>query len=181
MVALRWPDFSREEERNLRFLGRERRGEKNKERLECGFQNGANGEMKRTMALQLTPNRVAIKDLKSSQQNVEKVQEHLVKEEIETMVEGTKNVDEDEFMDEIFKSPEDPDTRLEPGSHKERPEEEKSVDLMIINDEEEEESTGDALRKKWKGIVKIKDTPLSTPIRSLRTHTAPLSLDKEKL
>ncbi|GJW11638.1 hypothetical protein Tco_1577465, partial [Tanacetum coccineum] len=72
----------------------------------------------------------SIADLEA-QQNVEKVQEHLVKEEIETMVEGTKNVDEDEFMDEIFKSPEVPDTRLEPGSHKERPEEEKSVDLMI--------------------------------------------------
>ncbi|GJV32571.1 hypothetical protein Tco_1392971 [Tanacetum coccineum] len=87
-----------------------------------------------------------------AQQNVEKVQEHLVDGEIETMVEGTKNVDEDEFIDEIFNDQEDPDTRLEPVSHKESSKVKKSADVLIINDdEEEEESAGDELiRRKGK-------------------------------
>ncbi|GJT18078.1 hypothetical protein Tco_0876784 [Tanacetum coccineum] len=58
----------------------------------------------------------------------------------------------------------------------------KSADVLIINDDAEEESAGDTLiRKKGKGIVEIKDSPPPTPIRSPRTHTTPLSLDKEKL
>ncbi|GJS03440.1 hypothetical protein Tco_0319948 [Tanacetum coccineum] len=109
----------------------------------------------------------SFEDLKA-QQNVEKVKEHLVDEEIETMVEGTENVDEDEFMNEIFNDQKDPDTRLEPKSHKESLEVKKSVDILIINDDEEEESTKDDLISwKWKGIEKIRDTPPSTPIRSL--------------
>nr|GEZ48164.1 hypothetical protein [Tanacetum cinerariifolium] len=95
-------------------------------------------------------------------------QEHLVDEEIEKIVEGGENVDEDEFMDEIFNIEEDPDTRLEPRSHKERPEEEKSADVLIIIDDEEEESAGDALiRKKRMGIVEIKDTPHPHPLGPL--------------
>ncbi|GKF45407.1 hypothetical protein Tco_0131959, partial [Tanacetum coccineum] len=87
-----------------------------------------------------------------AQQNVEKVQEHLVDEEIETMVEGTKNVDEGEFTDEIFNDQEDPDTRLEPVSPKESTKVKKSADVLIINDdEEEEESAGDELiRRNWR-------------------------------
>ncbi|GKB16260.1 hypothetical protein Tco_0850183 [Tanacetum coccineum] len=85
------------------------------------------------------------------------IDKHLVEEEIETMVEGTENVDEHEFMDEIFISQEDLSTRLELGSHKGSPEVKKSADVLIINDDdEEEESIGDALirrkREKWKGI-----------------------------
>ncbi|GKD92158.1 hypothetical protein Tco_1371995, partial [Tanacetum coccineum] len=81
-----------------------------------------------------------------------------VDEEIETMVEGTENVDEDEFMDEIFNDQEDTDTRLESGSRKESPEVKKSADksvdvLIIIDDDEEEELAGDdfILRKREKG------------------------------
>ncbi|GJS38558.1 hypothetical protein Tco_0563601 [Tanacetum coccineum] len=96
----------------------------------------------------------SLEDLEA-QQNVEKVQEHLVDEEIETMVEGTENVDADEFVDEILNSQEYPDTRLEPGSHKESPEVKKSADVLIINDDgEEKESVRDALilrkKEKWK-------------------------------
>ncbi|GJX40433.1 hypothetical protein Tco_0255423 [Tanacetum coccineum] len=99
----------------------------------------------------------SLEDLEA-QKTVEKVQEHLVDEEIEDLVEG------------------------EPKSQKERSEVEKSDDVLIINDDEEEESTRDALiRKKGKGIVEIKDTPPPTPIRSPRTHTSPLSSDKKKL
>ncbi|GKA95253.1 hypothetical protein Tco_0817291 [Tanacetum coccineum] len=53
-------------------------------------------------------------------------------------VEGDDDVDEDEFFDDILNSQEDPDPRLERRSHKKSPEVERSVDLMIIDEEEEE-------------------------------------------
>nr|GFB44390.1 hypothetical protein [Tanacetum cinerariifolium] len=91
------------------------------------------------------------------------------------------NVDEDEFMDEILNSQENPNPRLEAESHKERPAVAKSTDFINIDDKEEE-LAGDALeRKKRKGIVEIKDTPPPILIRSPRTHTTPLSSNKEKL
>ncbi|GJS67773.1 hypothetical protein Tco_0682338 [Tanacetum coccineum] len=65
------------------------------------------------------------------------------------------------------------------------PEVEKDVDMVIINDGEEEESSGDEFklrrREKGKGIEEARDTPLPTPNRSPRTHIAPLSSDKETL
>ncbi|GJY29033.1 hypothetical protein Tco_0404800 [Tanacetum coccineum] len=101
-----------------------------------------------------------IKDLEA-QQKVKKVEEHLVNEEIEKI---------------------NPDTKIELRSHKERPEVKKSVDLMIIDEDKEEESTEDALRwNKGKGIYEIKDTPLTTTHISPRTHTDSLSSDKEEL
>ncbi|GJY80028.1 hypothetical protein Tco_0492779 [Tanacetum coccineum] len=119
----------------------------------------------------------------NAQQNVENVQEHLVDEEIVTMVEGTENVDEDEFMDEIFNDQEHPGTRIEPESHKGSPKVKKSADILFINvEDEEEELVGDELiRRKGKEIEEIRDTPPLTPIRLLRTHIAPLSFDKETL
>ncbi|GKB81674.1 hypothetical protein Tco_0948569 [Tanacetum coccineum] len=92
-----------------------------------------------------------------AQHNVEKVQEHLVEEEIETMVEGTENVNVDKFMDEIFNDQKDPDNRIEPGSHKESPKVKKRADILTINDDkEEEESAGDEFilrnRENRKGI-----------------------------
>ncbi|GKA24829.1 hypothetical protein Tco_0710862 [Tanacetum coccineum] len=132
------------------------------------------------------PIQISFEDLEN-QQNVEKVQEHLVDEEIEQLLEGNENVDTDEFMDEIFYCQEDPGTRLEPRSDKESPEVKKSADVLIIHDDddEEEELAGDALirrkQEKGKGIEEIMDSPLPTPIRSLRTHIAPISSDKETL
>ncbi|GJT74148.1 integrase, catalytic region, zinc finger, CCHC-type containing protein [Tanacetum coccineum] len=106
----------------------------------------------------------SLEDLEA-QHNVEKVQEHMVDKEIGQLVEGNKNVDEDEFMNDIFNTQEDPDPRLEPRS-----------------DKETLKSAGDALiHRKGKGIEEIRDTPLPTPIRSPRTHIAPSSSDKEKL
>ncbi|GJU57515.1 hypothetical protein Tco_1235281 [Tanacetum coccineum] len=74
-----------------------------------------------------------------------------------TMVEGTENVDENEFVDEMLNIQEDTGTRLDLESHKESLEVKKSANvLIIIDDEEEEESVGDALirrkREKGKGI-----------------------------
>ncbi|GKC54756.1 hypothetical protein Tco_1077501 [Tanacetum coccineum] len=95
----------------------------------------------------------SLEDLKA-QENIETVGEHLVDEDIENIVEGGDNVDEDEFLDESLIA--------------------KRISAL--------ESVEDALiRKKGKGIVEIKDAPTPTPIRSYRTHTDPLSSDKEKL
>ncbi|GKD69113.1 hypothetical protein Tco_1323203 [Tanacetum coccineum] len=72
----------------------------------------------------------SLEDLEA-QHNIKKLQEHLVDEEIKKIMEGGDNGDGDEFMDEIFNRPEDPDKGV------------------IRKDQ----------RKKRKGIVKIKDTP----------------------
>ncbi|GKE30213.1 hypothetical protein Tco_1445597 [Tanacetum coccineum] len=63
----------------------------------------------------------------------------------------------------------DPDPRLEPESHKERLEVKKSADLMIIDEEDEEESAGYALiRRKGKGVDKeeLQELTASDPIPS---------------
>nr|GEU87664.1 mitochondrial import receptor subunit TOM6 homolog [Tanacetum cinerariifolium] len=89
--------------------------------------------------------------------------EHLVTGEIEQIMEGGDNVDEDEFVDEIFNNQEDPSTKLEPEGHKERSKEEKIANLMII-DVDEEESAGD---EKLKEFIASDPTPLSSqPITS---------------
>ncbi|GJW84360.1 hypothetical protein Tco_0157505 [Tanacetum coccineum] len=150
--------------------------------------------MHRTLSALRTPNPVTTQGESSAPHkptvirfcNVEKVQEHLVDEEIKTMVEGTKNVDKDEFTDEIFNDQEDLGTRLATRCHKESLEVKKSVDVLIINnDEDEEESARDEFilrrREKGKRIEEIRDKPPTTPIRSPRTHIAPLSSDKETL
>ncbi|GJV51829.1 hypothetical protein Tco_1447570 [Tanacetum coccineum] len=115
-----------------------------------------------------------------------RVQEHLVDEELEQLLEGNENMDTDAFMDEVLNSQEDLGTRIEPRSDKESPEVKKSADMLIIHDEEEEEgSARDKFelkrREKGKGIEESKDTPPPTPIKSPRTHTAPLSTNKETL
>nr|GEX74773.1 hypothetical protein [Tanacetum cinerariifolium] len=68
--------------------------------------------------------------------NVEKVKEHMLDEELEQLLERTKNVDVDAFMDNVLYSQEDPSTRIE---------------------------------------------PMSGWLFMMRTHIAPLSLDKETL
>ncbi|GKC10772.1 hypothetical protein Tco_1007554, partial [Tanacetum coccineum] len=124
----------------------------------------------------------SIKDYEA-QQNVAKVKEHIVDEELDQLLEGTENVNVDTFMDDVLNSQEYPGTRIDPKSDKENLEAKKDVDMVIINDGEEEESAGDEFelrrREKGKGIEETKDTP--PPIRSLRTHIYPLSADKETL
>ncbi|GJV21651.1 hypothetical protein Tco_1370671 [Tanacetum coccineum] len=51
--------------------------------------------------------------------NVEQVKEHMVDEELDHLLDGTKNVDVDEFMSDILNNQEDLDTRIDPGSYKE--------------------------------------------------------------
>ncbi|GJZ40772.1 hypothetical protein Tco_0587658 [Tanacetum coccineum] len=82
------------------------------------------------------------------------IEEHLMDEDIEKIVEGDEESNDNKFVNDIHNSQEDLDTRIEPESHKESPKAEKSVNLMSIDEEVKEESTEDLLtRKKGKGIV----------------------------
>ncbi|GKB00553.1 hypothetical protein Tco_0828546 [Tanacetum coccineum] len=94
-------------------------------------------------------------------ENVEQVKEHIVDEELDHLLDGTKNVDES-------------------------PEVENDANMVIVNaNKEEEESDRDKFelkrRVKGKGIEETRSSPPPTTIRSLRTHVAPLSTDKETL
>nr|GEY82686.1 hypothetical protein [Tanacetum cinerariifolium] len=73
----------------------------------------------------------SIKDFEA-QQNVEKVKEHIVDEEIENLVEGIKNVNVDEFMNDIFNDQEKHDNKIDPESYKESLDAKKSVDDVTI-------------------------------------------------
>ncbi|GJT72665.1 hypothetical protein Tco_1031951 [Tanacetum coccineum] len=104
-------------------------------------------------------------------QNVEKVKEHLMAEEIKKLVEGTKNVK----------------VNVEPRSDKERPKVEKIIDISqpVNVIEEEEESVEDDYelkrREKGKEIEESRNTSSPTTTRSLRTHSTLISLDTNKL
>ncbi|GJS52780.1 hypothetical protein Tco_0626142 [Tanacetum coccineum] len=63
-------------------------------------------------------------------QNVEKVKEHLIAEEIEKIVEGSENVDE--LVSFNLNSQNDPDTRSDPRSYKESLKVEKTVDVQPL-------------------------------------------------
>ncbi|GJR29157.1 hypothetical protein Tco_1105389 [Tanacetum coccineum] len=60
-----------------------------------------------------------------AKQNKEKVKEHLIAEEIENMVEGTENVENNEVVNSVLNNQNDPGTMLDPGSYKKSPEVEK--------------------------------------------------------
>ncbi|GKB09438.1 hypothetical protein Tco_0837750 [Tanacetum coccineum] len=114
-----------------------------------------------------------------AKQNVEKVKEYLAVEEIEKMVEGTKNVDS------TLDSQNVPDTRIEPKSNKESLEVEKIVEVPINVIEEEEDSAEDDYelrrREKGKNVEESRNTPSPTKNRSPRTHSTRISLNTEKL
>ncbi|GJU33914.1 hypothetical protein Tco_1182268 [Tanacetum coccineum] len=99
------------------------------------------------------------KELEATQ-NVEKVKEHLMAEEIEKLVEGTENVEENVEVASLPLRNDDnqtnPGTRLEPRSNKESPEKGKHVD-------------------------DIRNTPPPTTTRSPRISTNLVSSDIEKL
>ncbi|GKF95885.1 hypothetical protein Tco_0288620, partial [Tanacetum coccineum] len=96
-----------------------------------------------------------------AKQNVEKVEEHLMAEQIEKLLEGTENVENDVVDNSILNSQNDPGTRLE-----------------------EEESTEDDFelrrREKGKHVEETRNTPIPTPIRSPRIHSTLISSDIEK-
>nr|GEW82738.1 hypothetical protein [Tanacetum cinerariifolium] len=115
-----------------------------------------------------------------AQQVVKKVDEHLLDEDIEKIVDRDKESDANKFADDMINNQEDLCTRTYLASHKESPEVEKVVDYMSIDEEVKEESTEDALiRKKGKGKLEIRDTPLTSTPRYPRTNTDSLSSDKK--
>nr|GEZ35022.1 hypothetical protein [Tanacetum cinerariifolium] len=90
----------------------------------------------------------------------------MMDEELEQLLEGTKNVDKDEFMEDIFNDQEDLRNMIDPRSYKESLKEKKSAeDVTITNDDVEEALVGDEFELK----------------RKERGKDAPSSADKEKL
>ncbi|GJX62075.1 hypothetical protein Tco_0294975 [Tanacetum coccineum] len=95
----------------------------------------------------------SIKDYEA-QQNVERVKERMVDEELEQLLEETENVKKDADM------------------------------VIINAREEEESAGDEfelRRREKGKGLEEIRDSPSPTPIRSIRTHITPLPTDKDTL
>ncbi|GKG10576.1 hypothetical protein Tco_0341976, partial [Tanacetum coccineum] len=78
---------------------------------------------------------------------VQKVEEHLISEEIKKLVEGSKNVENVEIDSSTLRQNDtqnDPGTRLEPRSNKESLEVEITVEVQPVNiNEVEEESAED--------------------------------------
>ncbi|GJV61136.1 hypothetical protein Tco_1467236 [Tanacetum coccineum] len=128
-----------------------------------------------------------------ARENVELVNKHLASEEIEKIVEGSKNVINDSLHPRNDE-PNIPGTRLEPRSDKESPEVEITNDeeveitnvVIPVNVNEEEEEITDEVyelkrREKGKIIEESRGTPFPTLIRSPRIHTDLVSSDTEKL
>ncbi|GKC02694.1 hypothetical protein Tco_0994304, partial [Tanacetum coccineum] len=106
---------------------------------------------------------VSLAELKSQEEqeareNVELVNKHLAYEEIEKMMEGSKNVIDDSLPPRNDE-PNILGTRLEPRSDKEIPER----------------------KEKGKIVEESRSTPFTTPIRSPRIHNDLVSSDTEKL
>ncbi|GJR25517.1 hypothetical protein Tco_1101749 [Tanacetum coccineum] len=121
-----------------------------------------------------------------AKQNVEKVKEHLMAEEIKKLVEGSENVEEYvEVANDDNQT--NPGTILEPRSDKERPKVEKIVDIsqpVNVIEEEEESAEGEyelKRREKGKEIEESRNTPSPTTTRSLKTHSTLISSKTEKL
>nr|GFC46981.1 hypothetical protein [Tanacetum cinerariifolium] len=127
----------------------------------------------------------SLEDFKAKR-NIEKVQEQIMDEELDHLLDGNENVDENAFMDYIFNNQEDLGTRIEPRGDKESPKAKINAHIVPIStNEEEEESPRDEFelkrRENGKGIEETRDTPPLTPIRSPRTPTASLFIDKNTL
>ncbi|GJS94430.1 retrovirus-related pol polyprotein from transposon TNT 1-94 [Tanacetum coccineum] len=124
-----------------------------------------------------------------AKQNVQKVEEHLIAEEIEKLVERTENIGADEVDSSTLRQNDnqnDPSTRLEPRSNKESPEVEITAEVQPVNvNEKEEESAEDDYdlkrMEKGKNVEESRHTPSPTTIRSPRIHSTLISSDTEKL
>nr|GEU75679.1 hypothetical protein [Tanacetum cinerariifolium] len=124
-----------------------------------------------------------------AKQNVQKVKEHLIAEEIEKLVEGAKN-EENAKVDSTTiwqnDNQNDPGTRLDPRSNKKSSKVEITAKVQPVNVYEEEgELVRDdyELKRKDKGkhIEEIRNTPSRTTIRSPRIHSTLISSDTKKL
>ncbi|GJW72304.1 hypothetical protein Tco_0129221 [Tanacetum coccineum] len=119
-------------------------------------------------------------------QNEEKVKEHLMAEEIEKLVEGTENVEENVEVDSSTLRQNDLGTRLEPKSNKESPKVKITavVQHVDVNKEGEESAEDDyklRRREKEKYVEESRNTSSPTKIRSPRIYSTLISSDTEKL
>ncbi|GJU63643.1 hypothetical protein Tco_1245478 [Tanacetum coccineum] len=112
---------------------------------------------------------------------MEKVKEHLMAEEIEKLVEGSENVEENvEIASSLLRNDDNqtnPGTRLEPRSDNESPEVENiakiSQPVNVIEEEEESSEDDYELKRREKGkhVEEIRNTPSHTIIRSHRIQS----------
>ncbi|GKE85670.1 hypothetical protein Tco_1559412 [Tanacetum coccineum] len=123
-----------------------------------------------------------------AKENEERVKEHLMVEEIDKFVEGTKNAENVEVDSSILRNDDnqtDPGTRLETRSDKESLKVEVTAAEQPVNvNEEEEESAEDDYelkrREKGKHVEESRSTPSPTIIRSSRIYSTLISSDTEK-
>ncbi|GKC41282.1 hypothetical protein Tco_1059004 [Tanacetum coccineum] len=124
-----------------------------------------------------------------AKKNVQKVEEHLIAEEIEKLVERADNVENVEVDSSTHRQDDTQTilgTRLEPRINEESPKVEIIVSEQPVNViKEEEESTEDdyELRRREKGkhVEESRSTPSPTTIRSPRNHFTLISSNTEKL
>ncbi|GJX77776.1 hypothetical protein Tco_0324587 [Tanacetum coccineum] len=113
-----------------------------------------------------------------AKQNVEKVEEHLIAKEIEKLVEGTENVENDEVDNSISNIQNDPGTRIDPGSYKESLEVEKTADVQPVNAiEEEEESTEDDYELRRRFLARQKFNVLAQHLQEIMEESLPKMVD----
>nr|GEW38542.1 hypothetical protein [Tanacetum cinerariifolium] len=124
-----------------------------------------------SLAEQKSRNEIEVK------QNVQKVEEHLIAEEIKKLVEGAKNVENVEVDSTTFRKNDnqnDPGIRLEPKSNKERPEVEIIADEQLVNvikEEEELEEDDYELRKMEKGKHVEESRSATSPPTIVMAHS----------
>nr|GEV79637.1 hypothetical protein [Tanacetum cinerariifolium] len=122
-------------------------------------------------------------DKLEAKQNVEKVEEHLIAEEIEKLVEGTKDVKNNGGVNYVLNNQEDIDTRLEPRSYKESLKVELTTAVQPVNvNEEEEESAEDdyELKRREKGsmfLVRMKFNVLDQHLKEVMEESLPKMID----
>nr|GFA22407.1 hypothetical protein [Tanacetum cinerariifolium] len=122
-------------------------------------------------------------DKLEAKQNVEKVEEHLIAEEIEKLVEGTKDVENNGGVNYVLNNQEDIDTRLELRSYKESLKVELTADVQPVNvNEEEEESAEDdyELKRREKGsmfLVRMKFNVLAQHLKEVMEESLPKMID----
>ncbi|GKC18809.1 hypothetical protein Tco_1020959, partial [Tanacetum coccineum] len=127
-----------------------------------------------------------IHDELEAKQNVQKVKEHLIANEIEKLVEGAENVENDSYTLRQNDTQNIPGTRLEPRSDKETPEVEITAaeqPVNVIEDEEESVEDDYELRRREneKHVEESRSTPSPKTIRSPRIHSTLISSDTEKI
>nr|GEW25342.1 hypothetical protein [Tanacetum cinerariifolium] len=121
-------------------------------------------------------NAYKVYDVDFTKENVKLLEQHLLDEDVNKIVEGDDS-NAIEFADSLLLSQENPDTKIDPGSDKERPEA-MNVDYVATIEEDEESVEAALIWGKGKSSMEVRDTPIATPTRSPRIN---LSSNKDQL